>query len=208
MGMAIALGIAAPPVPPVAAGESAAAPGSSAPQVAAEVEVVSPEEDDRRPAAGLLEITPAGGLLGEQPLFALRGAYTITPRLAIEAEIGHNVGDFVSAYLHSAGLRVQALGYRGHAAFLTAGFGTFGAAGGDAIAAQNVTRSDLRLGCGISVRVREDVGVRLDLRHHRVLLGGDGDGGEMSLGANEVSLGLSFSRRIWSPPSSSGRSAS
>ncbi len=160
------------------------------------------------PGPGLLEITPAGGLLGEKPLFALRGSYTISQQAAIEAEIGHNVGDFVSAYLHSAGLRMELVRHRGHIAFATLGFGTFSAAGGDAIAAQSISRTDLRLGAGIVIKLRDDVGVRLDLRHHRFLLGGGrGDQGS-TLGANEISLGLKFSRRIWSAPASSGRSAS
>jgi hypothetical protein len=158
--------------------------------------------------AGLLELTPAGGLFGEQAFFALRGAYTISPRLAVEAEIGHNVGDLVSAYLHSAGVRVTAVRHRGHTAFATAGFGTFSAAGGDAIAAQDITRSHLWFGGGIAYRLRDDVGIRLDLRHHRVLLGDGGADHGTSLGANEASFGLTFSRRIWSPPPSSGRSAS
>jgi len=156
--------------------------------------------------AGLLEITPAGGILGAQPLFVLRGAYTISSRIAVEAEIGHNVGDLVSAYLHSAGVRYTCLRYGRAAGFMTLGFGTFGSAGADALAAQDITRSHLGLGGGIQIQIRDDVGARLDLRHHRILLGNGGDDPGATLGANEASFGLTFSRRVWSPPPSSGRS--
>jgi hypothetical protein len=155
--------------------------------------------------SGSLEVTPAGGLLGEQPYFALRGAYTISRRIAVEAEVGHNVGDLVSAYVHSAGIRVTGIRYRGHAIFTTLGFGTFSAGSSDVIAAQSVTRSHLRLGGGMRLRLRDDVGVRLDLRHHRVFLNGGTANSGQSIGVNEVSLGLAFTRRVWSPPQSSTR---
>jgi hypothetical protein len=111
----------------------------------------------------------------------------------------------VSAYLHSAGVRVTGIHYHGHTIFTTLGFGTFSAGSSDVIAAQSVTRSHLRLGGGMRLRLRDDVGVRLDLRHHRVLLSGGGASGGESMGVNEVSLGLAFTRRVWSPPQSSTR---
>jgi opacity protein-like surface antigen len=150
----------------------------------------------------MLHFAPSGGVLGEQPFFALRGAYTIAGPVDLEAEIGHNIGEVTSAFLHSAGVRVNGFRWHRAQAFATAGFGTFSAAESDAIAAKSVTRSHLRLGGGVEYAVRDDLGIRLDLRHHRVLLGGSDAGSEASLGVNEVSLGLVFSRRIWSPPSS------
>ncbi len=157
---------------------------------------------DRGPRTGMLHFAPSGGLLGEQPFFALRGSYTIAGPVDLEAEIGHNIGEVTSAFLHSAGVRVTGFRWHRAEAFATAGFGTFSAAESDAIAAKSVTRSHLRLGGGVEYGVRDDLGIRLDLRHHRVLLGGSDVGSEASLGVNEVSLGLVFSRRIWSPPSS------
>lgn len=190
---------------------AAAAASLLAAQIAAAAEpMLDTAEAERRPAvpiesltgAGILSITPSGGVLGEQPFFALRADYTITSPLAIEAELGHNVGDVTSAFLHSAGVRYTGLRWHRTQAFLTAGFGTFSAATNDAIAAKSVTRSHLRLGGGVEFQVRDDFGIRLDLRHHRVLLGGSEDGSETSLGINEVSVGIAFSRRIWTPPSS------
>jgi hypothetical protein len=161
---------------------------------------------DDVPGPGFVEITPAGGVFGEQPFFVLRGAYTLTSRMALEAEIGHNIGDVVSAFLHSAGVRYTGLRYGRAAAFMTLGFGTFGSAGGDALAAQDITRSHLGMGGGVQFQIRDDVAARLDLRHHRILLGGGSDDHGATLGANEASFGLTFSRRVWSPPSPSGRS--
>jgi hypothetical protein len=151
---------------------------------------------------GVLHFAPSGGVLGEQAFFALRGAYSIAAPVDVEAEIGHNIGEVTSAFLHSAGVRVTGFRWRSAQVFATAGFGTFSAAESDAIAAKSVTRSHLRLGGGVEYAVRDDLGIRLDLRHHRVLLGGSDVGSEASLGVNELSLGLVFSRRIWSPPSS------
>ena len=151
---------------------------------------------------GMLTIVPSGGVMGEQPFFALRADYGIARPIAIEAELGHNIGDVTSAFMHSAGVRFTGFRWHRTQAFLTAGFGTFSAANNDAIAAKSVTRSHLRLGGGVEFQVRDDFGIRLDLRHHRVLLGGSEDGSDTSLGINEVSVGIAFSRRIWTPPSS------
>ena len=164
--------------------------------------VVAPAADSELGDTGMLSIVPSGGIMGEQPFFALRADYAIARRVAIEAELGHNVGDVTSAFLHSAGVRVTGFRWHRTQAFMTAGFGTFSAANNDAIAAKSVTRSHLRLGGGVEFQVRDDFGIRLDLRHHRVLLGGSEDGSDTSLGINEVSVGIAFSRRIWTPPSS------
>ncbi len=152
---------------------------------------------------GILAIAPVGGVLGSQPFFALRAGYTIAAPVAIEAELGHNLGDAASAFLHSAGVRLHALDWRRARLFATAGFGTFSASPSDALAAKAVTRSHFHMGGGIEVAIRDDFGIRLDVRHHRILLGGEGTGGDASLGATEVSAGLSFARRLWSPPSPS-----
>lgn len=182
--------------------QSVAAEPTPGLQAAAEQEPSAAAVESVIDGAGVLSITPSGGILGEQPFFALRADYTITSPIAIEAEFGHNVGDVTSAFLHSAGVRYTGFRWHRTQAFLTAGFGTFSAATNDAIAAQSVTRSHLRLGGGVEFQVRDDFGIRLDLRHHRVLLGGSEDGSETSLGINEVSVGIAFSRRIWTPPSS------
>lgn len=152
---------------------------------------------------GVLAIVPSGGVLGSQPFFALRAGYAIATPIAIEAEFGHNLGEATSAFLHSAGVRVNAFAVQRAHFFATTGFGTFSATPTDALAAKSLTRSHLHFGGGVEYAIRDDFGVRLDVRHHRILLGGGEAGGETSLGTNEVSVGLSFSRRIWSPPSSS-----
>jgi len=205
-GMPAAVAAGEPPMSPVAA-ESAA--GDSVPgdpftfdSVADGAAAAAQPAADRGPRTGILRFAPSGGILGEQPFFALRGAYAIAGPVDLEAEIGHNIGEVTSAFLHSAGVRVNGFRWQRAQTFATAGFGTFSAAESDAIAAKSVTRSHLRLGGGVEYAVRDDLGIRLDLRHHRVLLGGSDAGNEVSLGVNEVSLGLVFSRRIWSPPSS------
>lgn len=172
-----------------AAGPAGAAVSAGAPTAAA--------------GPGILAIAPMGGVLGSQPFFALRAGYTIAAPLAIEAEFGHNLGDAASAFLHSAGVRLRAFDWRRAELFATAGFGTFSATPSDALAAKGVTRSHLRMGGGIEFAIRDDFGIRLDVRHHRILLGEDGTGGEASLGATEVSAGLCFARRLWSPPAPS-----
>jgi hypothetical protein len=145
----------------------------------------------------VLEFNPGGGVLGAQPLFFVRGAYTVSPRLALEAEVGHNVGELVSGFLHSAGLRFHAFAEPRYAVFLGAGFGTFGVGEGTTLGAQSVTRSALRVGGGLIFTLRDDVGIRADLRRYHVLaIGGSTDG----LGASEVSVGLVFRRRVWDPP--------
>jgi hypothetical protein len=191
-GLALFLAVMGFLAPPAIAAEPESGPESTPPPAA------DPDPD----GAGMLTIAPSGGIMGEQPFFALRVDYAIAHPIAIEAELGHNVGEVTSAYLHSAGVRVTGFRWHRASAFLTAGFGTFSAANNDAIAAKSVTRSHVRLGGGVEYRVRDDFGFRLDLRHHRVLLGGSEDGSGGSLGVNEVSFGIAFSRRIWTPPSS------
>jgi hypothetical protein len=151
----------------------------------------------------VLAITPSGGILGSQPFFALRAGYAIAAPVAIEAELGHNLGDASSAFLHSAGVRLTALEMSRASFFATAGFGTFSATPSDALAAKSLTRSHLRFGGGVEYAIRDDFGIRLDVRHHRILLSGGEVGGDTSLGANEVSVGLSFARRLWTPPAPS-----
>jgi hypothetical protein len=152
---------------------------------------------------GILAIAPMGGILGSQPFFALRAGYTIAGPVTVEAELGHNLGDAAGAYLHSAGVLVHPPSWQRARLFATAGFGTFSASPSEALAATAVTRSHFRIGGGIEYAVRDDFGLRLDVRHHRILLGETGTGNDASLGATEVSAGLSFARRIWSPPAPS-----
>ncbi len=146
--------------------------------------------------SGTLELTPAAGRLGEAPLFAARAAYRLSPRLALEAELDHVLGQQVSALQHAAGLRWRAVELGRAEGFLGAGFGTFTAQAGGAVGAKSVTRSALRLGGGVLWWLRDDIGFRLDGRHHRIFLHQPTTTGTYSLTANELSVGLVFARQL------------
>lgn len=158
---------------------------------------------DAGPVAGDVALGVGAGMLGADPVYALRLAYFALPWLGFEATLGHNPSGSEHAVLHYANA-VGRLHHQGRLRpFVTAGLGTIEVFPGIAVNAKPVTKLLLDAGAGTHLHLRDDVALRFEARSFTILDQQEGHRGAYHY--LEWSCGVTFSRPLHTPePSETG----
>ncbi len=149
-----------------------------------------------RPFERRVSLSPAFGTFGSDRMFAVMAAYNPEPWLAWEASLSHTPGRSVHAVMHTLTAIVRRpLGGR-FQPYLSAGYGMVIVYPGQAVNAIAVTKNALAAGGGMEMYVRDDLALRVDVRHATVFGEQRDREGLVAYPYLQGTLGLTFYRSI------------
>lgn len=149
-----------------------------------------------RPFERRLSVSPAWGSFGSDRLFTVMAAYNPEPWLGWEAALSHTPGQSVHAMMHSFTAIVRRPMSGRFQPYLSAGYGMVTVYPGQAINAIAVTKNALAAGGGMEMYVRDDLALRVDVRHATVFGEQRDREGLVAYPYLQGTLGLSFYRSI------------
>lgn len=149
-----------------------------------------------RPYERRLSVSPAWGSFGSDRLFAVMAAYNPEPWLGWEAALSHTPGQSVHAMMHSFTAIVRRPMSGRFQPYLSAGYGMVIVYPGQAVNAIAVTKNALAAGGGMEMYLRDDLALRIDVRHATVFGEQRDREGLVAYPYLQGTLGLSFYRSI------------
>lgn len=149
-----------------------------------------------RPFLNRLAVTPAFGLLGTEPLFAMRVSYNPNPWLGYEAELAHNPSQAVHAIVHRLSVLVRRPLPGRLQPYATAGYGMAVVLPGRSVNADAVTKNLLAVGGGLELYIRDDLALRAEMRRSTVFGRQANREGLVAYDYAEQTLGLAFYRTL------------
>ena len=149
-----------------------------------------------RPYERRVSVSPAFGTFGSDRMFAVMAAYNPEPWLAWEASLSHTPGRSVHAVMHTLTAIVRRPLPGRFQPYLSAGYGMVIVNPGQAVNAIAVTKNALAAGGGMEMYVRDDLALRVDVRHATVFGTQRDREGLVAYPYLQGTLGLTFYRSI------------